>query len=160
METLRNTFRPQPSVDYVLFQLFMRDADDRMTMSTFTDPEHGFEQAMDARLAPNVHSWQLRRWNGERMVMQAVSTNWFTLKPKAIMNPPSAEQSTVVDGLRVVQDAERVRIYFTAAIPRRFDSHIKIYEGRFLTIDYNVTPENYPGFLRAAMLAPRYMTNP
>lgn len=160
METLRNTLRPLPFDDYFLLQLFMRDAEDRMTMSTFSDPVNGFEWAMKAAKGEGVASWQLRRWDGteRRMVMAAVSTNWFTLPPKKLMNPPPVVETDVVDDCRVEIGLEgRVCIYFTPAVPRLHDSYLKITHRRHMVIEGNVTPHNYNGFLRAVALAPRYM---
>lgn len=152
METLRSTFRPLPSADYVLFQLFMRDAQDRMTLSTFVD----YDLAMESRLAPEVHSWQLRRWNGERMVIQAMSTNWFTIKPAVVMARYESKDSEVVDGLLVENTWDRTYIYFTAN-PRQSEVCLKIYNGRSMIVLGDVTSDNYAGFLKAVALAPRYM---
>lgn len=163
METLRTTICPTPAPDYFLLQLFTRDADDRMTLSTFSDPERGFEWAMNAAQAEGVNSWQLRRWDGvsRKMVMIAVSANWFLMRPKAIMQRREPQASEIVDGLRVETGPdERVCIYFSAAVPRLHDTYLKISRGKYLQLEGNVTPENYQGFLRAVQLAPRYMTNP
>jgi hypothetical protein len=143
--------QPEP-----IFEIVLRDYRNSVTMT------HGsWELANRLKNGSNIVAWEIRRWDVhlQRNVVIAQSKNYHTVTPvTAVMkfqNTP-LPKSEIIDGLFVDFRPERTYIYFSDAA-KPFDSCLKIYNGTHVSIEGNVTLDNYEGFMKAAVLAKRYM---
>lgn len=141
MNATIETQQPEP-----MFQITLRHYTNRVTMEDGTWAEvNKFKNKM------SVAAWEITREFNGRKVMVAQST---TYHPSVLpwMRNIKKLGAVVVDGLLVDVQLDRTYIHFSET-PKQFDSNIKIYNGTHLSIEGNVTLENYDGFIKALELA-------
>jgi hypothetical protein len=137
-----------------LFKFFYRDLSDRMTMAIQPWEAINNYRMMDGK-------WQVQKQIGDCWVIIAESKNWHfeSVSEKMRKQQKPQTKSSVVNGLLVEHDAdgERIRIYFSDSKDPVFSSHIKIYKNKYISVEGNVTTENFVGFTQASGMARHYL---
>lgn len=142
-----------PEGETEMFQFFYRDLSDRMTMEIAPWEAINNYRMMDGK-------WQVRKQIGDRWIIIAESKNWHfesvSEKMQRQNNPRPKLSSRLVNGLLVETETgaeTRTRIYFQSTKDNVFSPHIKIYNGTHISLEGNVTHENYYGFVQASAMA-------
>lgn len=146
-----------PEGETELFKFYYRDLSDRMTLEIQPWEAINNYRMMDGK-------WQVKKQIGDRWIIIAESKNWHVesvsekmRKPQRQNNPRPKLSSRLVNGLLVETETERdvirTRIYFQSTKDPVFSPHIKIYNGTHISLEGNVTHENYYGFVQASAMA-------
>lgn len=137
-----------------LFKFYYRDLSERMTMEIAPWEAINNYRMMDGK-------WQVKKQIGDRWIIIAESKNWHfesvSEKMQRQNNSRPKLSSRLVNGLLVETETERdvirTRIYFQSTKDPVFSPHIKIYNGTHISLEGNVTHENYYGFVQASAMA-------
>lgn len=143
-----------PEGETELFKFYYRDLSDRMTLEIQPWEAINNYRMMDGK-------WQVQKQIGSRWVIIAESKNWHVESVSEKMqrqnNPRPKLSSRLVNGLLVETETKpnetRTRIYFQSTKDPVFSPHIKIYNGTHISVEGNVTIENYGGYLQASEMA-------
>jgi hypothetical protein len=143
-----------PEGETEMFKFYYRDLSDRMTLEMQPWEAINNYRMMDGK-------WQVQKQIGDRWVIIAESKNWHfesvSEKMQRQINPRPKLSSRLVNGLLVETETEpnvtRTRIYFQSTKDPVFSPHIKICNGTHISLEGNVTIENYGGYLQASEMA-------